>query len=129
MTTISEPSASAMVTTTINAPPLKAATSSQTNSGADDASAPSTSKANSALLELRSLALAAAATAAAASATADARIVDAMLERFTSLVRRPSQELRERERERERERKRKTRKIENKMDSLNLSTSKPPLQL
>ena len=103
MTMMSAPSASAMVTTTTtktNAPPLKAVTSSQCSSGAaDDASsAPSAStKADSALLELRSLALAA--SSSSSSATADARSVDAVLERFTSLVRRPSQET-EGERER-----------------------------
>ena len=91
-----------MVTTTINAPPLKAATSSQTNSGADDASA---------AIDLESKQRPARAPLSSSRCCcyccccfchADARIVDAMLERFTSLVRRPSQEL-ERERERERE--------------------------
>lgn len=85
MTMLSAPSASAIVTTTASAP-QKALMSSKNNGsdGGFDGNVPASSKgsnnSSSALLELRSLAL------AASSDSADASAVDAVLERFTSLV-------------------------------------------
>ena len=84
MATLSAPSASVIVTTTASTP-RKALTSLQSNGVEASIDVPTSSSSkgsnnDSALLELRSLAL------AASSASLDASAVDAVLERFTSLV-------------------------------------------